>query len=97
MYHDIAVSSYPDRENNVPECTVVPLLGVRSVIERLSLSIRFTVANALPVLPTASINSKVKLPFHVNVYDNQLLFVTVIASDPLIVATTFPLVNVAGL
>jgi len=39
-YHDIAILSDHDREYNVPEYTIVPLVGVRSSIEGASLSIR---------------------------------------------------------
>ena len=55
-------------------------------------SIRDTVAVVLQVFPAASTNSNVNELFPVNVYDNHELFVTVIASDQLIVAITFPFV-----
>lgn len=62
-------------------------------------SIRLTVAVDDHVCHTASINSKVKLPFHVNVYiSNQLLLVIVIhvLLNHVNIATTFPFVAVAG-
>jgi hypothetical protein len=60
------------------------------VITGAILSILFTVATAVAVLPAKSLNSKVNEPVLVNVYvNNQLLFVILPSSFKVIIATTF--------